>query len=177
MLSNSHANSYIFWDLCYISPIFLWLLYSILLLSDKNNSFLHSPLLWRDCLRSDISSYATTKQAVTMNRIRSPAFQFDLIDPLMAVKKNTSCFNSRSFPWRVLSIVSLLIYGIIIFKKYSKRSRTHKCHYPNVNYNLSTFKLFRFLINLSGNPLMLLRIHLIEQTDINNFVIILGSYF
>ena len=160
MLSNSHANSYIFWDLCYISAIFLWLLYSILLLSDKNNSFLHSPLFWRDCLRSDISSYATTKQAVTMNRIRSPAFQFDLIDPLMAVKKNTSCFNS-----------------LIIFKKYSKRSRTHKCHYPNVNYNLSTFKLFRFLINLSGNPLMLLRIHLIEQTDINNFVIILGSYF
>ena len=94
-----------------------------------------------------------------MNRIGSPAFQFDLIDPLMAVTKNTSCFDS--LPWWVAFIAfsSLLIHGIIMSNEYSKGSWTYKCRYPNVN-DFSIFELFRFLRNLLGNPLLLLSISL-----------------
>ena len=118
----------------------MWLLYIAALNSIlhsftqwQRNNFRYSPPILRDFLVRDVSANIRPKQVATMNRIRSPAFQFDLIDPSMAVETNTLCFDS--FPWCVLSIglSSLLIYDVIITKEYSKRSRTYECRYPDVN--------------------------------------------
>ena len=118
----------------------MWLLYIAALNSIlhsftqwQKNNFRYSPPILRDFLVRDVSANIRPKQVATMNRIRSPAFQFDLIDPSMAVETNTLCFDS--FPWCVLSIglSSLLIYDVIITKEYSKRSRTYECRYPDVN--------------------------------------------